>query len=519
MNAEKEQSDSFLGTKTGRLLFFIVFGLCMVGATFQLWLMWLTEIPLGVPGEWVWPRASQQLGSLLDLLPALLSGLLLIGYLCWSTRPLTSRPRTGAWLFGLVLLGIGWTFALHSIIPVGGGTGRSAFVMFYPRTSGYYFQARFEAADLPKFLTEYETEISDADDPENYLHIGTHPPGLTVLNRLLIDLCNQNPKLSDVVNQLRPPAVVAAMQEIERAHLNDGQELTSGDIAALWLMIALSQLCAVLTVVPLYFLTRQIGSISSARLTAGLWLTVPALLVFLPKSDAVFPFLVLLLQWLWINALERNSTIFGVFTGLLFTFAASLSLAFMTVGVILFLQMLAHYSRSRAGLHPTVGGIVAGVACLLLINHFYDVNLFSIWIQNLRNHAHFYDHNTRTYIDWLLINPVEAAVAVGVPLAVCGIVGAGFLLKKNNRDQRWILVGLFIWIVLWLSGKNMGEAARLWLFLMPYAVLAATPFFARLNTSESWILRRFLPMTLLILQTIVCIATAIQIDGFGFTEL
>ena len=102
---------------------------------------------------------------------------------------------------------------------------------------------------------------------------------------------------------------------------------------------------------------------------------------------------------------------------------------------------------------------------------------------------------------------------------MCGVVGAGFLLKEINRDQRWILAGLFIWMVLWLSGKNMGEAARLWLFLMPYALLAATPFFTRLHDSENWILRRLLPVTLFVLQMVVCIFTAMQIDGFGFTEL
>ena len=34
------------------------------------------------------------------------------------------------------------------------------------------------------------------------------------------------------------------------------------------------------------------------------------------------------------------------------------------------------------------------------------------------------------------------------------------------------------WLVLWLSGKNMGEAARLWLLFMPWPVWLAAGYFA-----------------------------------------
>src|SRR4029077_14509476 len=46
------------------------------------------------------------------------------------------------------------------------------------------------------------------------------------------------------------------------------------------------------------------------------------------------------------------------------------------------------------------------------------INLAAVWWLNLNNHAGFYRQYPRTYWKWLLVNPVEFAVAAGVPLAV-----------------------------------------------------------------------------------------------------
>ncbi len=497
----------------------LVLVLCLVGASFQIWVLWFTRTPLGVSGEWVWPRVSQQLGSLLNLLPAVITAGLLVGYLVWSTRQEQKKPRTLFWLAGLIVLGFGWVVAVQSVTPLGGGLGRGVFVMFYPRTSGYYHQARYEAHNLPRFLSEYEKSISDQSNPENYLHIGTHPPGLTTLHRVLIYECNRNKKLSSTVMKTAPESVRSALQFISQEQARSGRPLTEGESAALWLSVLITQFVSVLTVVPLYMLVSQFGSTSTARMLAGLWLLVPAMIIFLPKSDAAFPCLAMFLQLFWVKALEKNSTLWGVLTAILFVFAASLSLAFFTIGIILFLQMMYSFSRHRTGLHPTIGGIVAGVSCVGLLYYFIDVNLFTVWIQNFKNHSVFYDHNSRTYLDWLYMNLTEGSFAVGVPITICGILGAAFLVKKEYREQIWIFSGLLIWAVLWLSGKNMGEAARLWIFLMPYALLAAAPVIKSLVTANGTWQRRVIPVALLTVQAIVCLLTAIQIDGFGFTQL
>lgn len=489
-----------------------------LGAAFQVWLLWGSLLPLGVNEEWVWPRAFERIPTFLDALPAAIAGVFLIAYLLWQPRTKTGRLRNAAWLSGLMLLGGGWSIAVISASPAGGGMARAPFVVFYPRTSGYFHQALYEAEELPEFLSRYQTEISDESDPDNYLHIGTHPPGLTLTYRLLIDLCEQSETLTNFLKRTRPQSVADAIDFIRQRELQAGKDFSEGAAAALWLSIIIGHLLAVLTAIPLYLLVSGQFSISTARLLAGMWLLVPAMLIFIPKSDASFPCLAMCLQLLWFQALDKNSWLYGILTAIVFVFAATLSLAFVTVGVILFFQMLYIQYHYKRGWKPTLSGLLTGIMSVLLIHDFMKVNLFGVWLQNFENHGRFYHHNVRTYWSWLFVNPIEFAIAVGLPVTVACLFGLKDLIGQRCPEKKWMIFGLVVWSLLWLSGKNLGEGARLWIFLMPYALLAASPFIERL-TQSSIDRRRATLGVLLLLQALVCFLTAIQIDGFGFMNL
>lgn len=494
------------------------FVMIILGAIFQIWLLWFCRLSLGVRDEWVWSRVSENFPSLIVCLPAIITGLLIVGYAAWQNSHRERPTRTGWWLAGLVFLGLCWSVAVISASPAGGGMGRSVFVVFYPRTSGYFHQALYEAEDLSQFLHDYEESIRDESDPDNYLHIGTHPPGLSASYRLLIELCERSPTLTKFLMSSQPESVASAIEFIQQQQLRSGKEFTEPAAAALWLSIIISHFLVVMTVVPLYFLATRITSKETAKIIASFWLFVPAVLIFLPKSDASFPCLAMCLQLTWLKALERNSFVYGILTAVLFTFFASLSLAFVTIGVILFLQMIYHQLKFKSGWKPTVSGLLAGLLFVFVINHFLEMNLFTIWWQNFQNHGRFYDHNTRSYFSWFFVNPIEAGVAIGLPLGVTGLIGLMVLIRNQDRERTWVFFGLLIWSVLWISGKNMGEAARLWIFLMPYAVLAASFSIDKLIQSKNIVVSRYPTIAVLAIQAVVCFLTAIQIDGFGFLE-
>jgi hypothetical protein len=79
--------------------------------------------------------------------------------------------------------------------------------------------------------------------------------------------------------------------------------------------------------------------------------------------------------------------------------------------------------------------------------------------------------------------------------------------------------GLLVLATLWLSGKNMGEAARLWIAFLPWLLLCMPRLREPTVTPDEPGAPRWLWWTTAGLQAIACIATATQIDGFGFSEL
>ena len=74
------------------------------------------------------------------------------------------------------------------------------------------------------------------------------------------------------------------------------------------------------------------------------------------------------------------------------------------------------------------------------------------------------------------------------------------------------------WLVLWITGKNMGEAARLWLLFMPWPVWLAAGYFAagaRGGTEQPP--RPWRAAALLVaIQIVVAIGTVTRVTGFDF---
>jgi hypothetical protein len=110
--------------------------------------------------------------------------------------------------------------------------------------------------------------------------------------------------------------------------------------------------------------------------------------------------------------------------------------------------------------------------------------------------------------------------AAGPALFVLGIGGLLLLQRSNMPEARRSKLGqagLLVIAALWLSGKNMGEAARLWIAFLPWLFLCLPPL--RGSKADDAGAPTWLWWTAAALQAIACIAAATQIDGFGFTEL
>jgi len=493
-----------------------------------------SSISLGIPGEWTWARRSF---DEIDPIAVLMSLLLCAVY--WaSVRWLEkSTPRPAI----LCVLAFAWFLGLLFVQPDYQGLGRAPTVLFYKRTEGYFWQAAFDVQDSRQFLAGYRDTISTGDDPDRYLHLGTHPPGLTLLYRGLLTLFEGLPRLTDAVIALEPAAMQDAFAALRQFPTPKGQ-LTLAEEATLWTATLLTLFAVAGACWPIYRLTSRMSDPVTAWRAAVLWPLVPSLLVFFPKSDLLCPVIATTSCWFWLDGWSGLRLGRCVLAGVGFFCGLMLTLALAPIALLLVCQtVLERWSRreefrNRAAI-VDVGCVVAaliGFALpLVALSVWGSCNIASIWVQNLENHGMFYDHNTRSYLSWLAINPFEAAFALGLPLACLVIVG--LVRSFNNRSRESAiafsqsLAWFGVWSILWLSGKNMGEAARLWIFLAPWPVMTAAialskkRFLAPGNLPQAdepvALAGQQVWSVLLAMQLIACVWTMWCVDGFHFAEM
>jgi hypothetical protein len=167
---------------------------------------------------------------------------------------------------------------------------------------------------------------------------------------------------------------------------------------------------------------------------------------------------------------------------------------------------------------------------ILLLRITEQLPMERIWLWNYRNHAGFYDQFPRTYWQWLLVNPLELTIASGAPIIIAALAGGRRLIAGRQWPpliRQAAFWGTAVWGLLWLTGKNSGEAARLWLLFLPGLVaLAAVGLSSASGTMSSPLRDKpagnnplpqpLLPILWLALQLAVAILTVHRVGGFHF---
>jgi len=314
----------------------------------------------------------------------------------------------------------------------------------------------------------------------------------------------------------------------------------------LWLATLIVMFLAALTVVPLYGLIRRSVSAENAWTCVALWPAVPALAIFIPKSDAAFPCLGLLLLWVWLNAWDRRSLGLSLLAGLMTWCCLLCSLAFLpvllaafclTLGAslcqIVFSKRLSTAVNSeprstsplslRHGL-CILAAVVGGAIPTLILGTFAHINLLTVWWWNYQNHAGFYRQYPRTYWKWLLVNPLELSFAAGWPVALLAMLACVHGLSSVFRDRAkgWggqalkvVSSLVLVWGILWVTGKNSGEAARLWLLFMPWLIwMASFEIESVLSQGKDPDVRQRISLQILAVQFLACLLTVARISGF-----
>ncbi len=465
-------------------------------AVLMSFLVLLSSLPLGVPGEWVWPRQAlpSDLAEWLDrFLSPLLFGAAAVAFCRFADCRISSAGclKRSLLVLSLVIVAFFWQRMAVNAASSPHRELRPLWVLYDKYASGYFFNAVFRSVRTADILPGYEAKMAEGD----VLHEGTHPPGLLLLNLAAKKATEEWPELAAVSPICVSATSVKVFRDLERT-AGLARPLTRLEFAALCLVSLVTSIFSATAVVPVYLIVARLANPQTAWRTACLSLTAPGITMFLPRSDVLYVSSGAWLMLTIVLAVSARSwiprVIWSMLGAVVLAMCLVVSLAHLPVLMAggLF-GLLAWWKPSDTAVPLSIGRLVtiAGVAAasftaiVFLFERYTDCNLWNVWQLNLRNHEGFYSTSVRTWWKWALVNPLELGFTAGLPVAVIAYWHILTMALNSLRSRSLIpwsqvdclsLAFAVTWMCLWLSGKNMGEAARLWCFMTPWVAIVAS---------------------------------------------
>ena len=482
------------------------------------WRLW----NIGIPSEWTWPYFETP-GKVLNARGAIaLSALLILAlYLC-VRRGLPQKADEVIAVFLCMVLTYGIIRQMGNSGPF--GKEQPMAVAAVPWKGGYYGEA-VRVDDMTTYLDAYAETISELR--VNYKvrgHIADHPVGPVLFHWLVNRTLEKMPKLARKFVPEDAAIAVRLHSETERlANLQDRVittgphakpkyligppdvlvPLSAGAFAGIWASALLLRAAFWLSLIPIYLLGRELYSKEVGLVALTLSALIPSLHLFSPYVDQAFILFGAYAFYAWHRAARTRSwpwaAVSGaiLFLGLLWSLSLLLMVAVLGVGTLL--MVWREFAAGEGGINwrgwgrVALGGFGAFGVLSLLPMLLFDYDTWSVWKICLSQHATFSETFNRTCLPWLLFNPVEFLLFTGVAISTLMLVAAVTDLRGWWRERRRAALSLLPWTILAvlaaanLSGKNLGEVGRLWMFLMPFAALSAAPVLVRLDRRRGYL--------------------------------
>lgn len=210
---------------------------------------------------------------------------------------------------------------------------------------------------------------------------------------------------------------------------------------------ALLLLLAALVVVPLYGCARALGkSAQEAVPLAALGILIPGVLVFAPGFDSIYPTAAAAMLYC---ALRGRGFLAGLVCGAALFFSYGLWVLALPTAIV--------SGRFRFVLWAVLGG---GLVWAMILSQGYDLRS----LLQIAESAHRQLTATRPYWEWLPKSLLEFGNMAGFPLVIAAAVAAW-------RRSRAALAFSGTVLALTAAGVVRGETGRIWLFLVPFALV------------------------------------------------
>lgn len=268
-------------------------------------------------------------------------------------------------------------------------------------------------------------------------HAKSHPPGLVTIISIL--------------SRVSPPA----------PHLPSDNPL--------WTSLPASQKStALLTAIFLFFTTAtlpffvylfavKLFSHQTAVIASILTVFIPSLNFFPLLADPAYAILPTICLCLFLSKSQKALFAAGVVSA----FSLFFTLSPLVTTVIIILHAVINHSYRKYLI-----SFIAGFCITYSLPLFLNINLLAI------NHAALTAQFPREYLIWIIHNPLDFCIFLGIPLAVLLYPSITNVIRQPKwvAAKQLIVIYLFVMGIVIFSGSNRGEAGRVWISFMPIPI-------------------------------------------------
>jgi hypothetical protein len=348
-------------------------------------------------------------------------------------------------------------------------------------------------------------------------NLGTSPPGMFMLYALTAGLFEATPGAVDALYRTLLPY---------QCHNYDLLALAPAWWAAAWFGI-LTPLFAALGVLPLRSITRRAAGARAADMAVLWYPLIPGMAAFATSSSTLFALLALvtfdlLARGLDRGGLTRRGALWLTGAGVAYGLGLFLNFVFLPLAAFYGLYALAqHFAVARQTGRPVAALIAGGGWALIgavvpwaLFTLATGQTFFDLLAQSLAYHLQL----DRPYAFWVWFHVWDWAVWTGLLWVLLAAWGLRRSLRASSAPPLIaIALGLAV-LALTLSGTTRGESGRVWLFLSPFALIAAADALARWLPPGSGVMRRAAALVAGA-QAVLAVALLLAVDAYPAPDM
>jgi hypothetical protein len=247
-------------------------------------------------------------------------------------------------------------------------------------------------------------------------------------------------------------------------------------------------LIAYLVLLPLYGIGREILPEKYANLPGLLYIFLPNInLVTMHLDQVLYPLLVAVTIWLMLSGIKNTSfqkiALAGILLYVSLYISFSLTIMFPLLLILIAIFSFYYNNREQKSLYLITYYVVfllGFFATALIMKLVTDYDIILRFSKAIKFHADWkvWEPSVKWVTFYAGLNIIEISVWSGIAFAYIfymGIYRAGMNMFRKNIDLISVISVVFSALVLLQAfvGYTKGETARLWVFLLPIAVLVA----------------------------------------------